>query len=183
MRDETVVNSSFEVVSELIKQKRSACCHFIDMNKTITFHLKENLKSYYNKYTVECRDSCFVIKGSGFEISVYVYSESNVKAIKKVKELIPHDAVGLVYADPIGPVNNSEKCLNCFDEFKEMDLLTHYSEVNKDRIFHRDVSCRTMNDLERETTKKYKFTTGIISRAAQKYAFFYATNTDYEVIE
>ena len=151
--------------------------------------MKENLKSYYNKHSVKDKGSHLVIRGNGFEISVFVYSESNVKASKKIRKLIKHDDIGLVYADPIGPVNNSEKCFTCFEDVDGLDLLLHYSENNKDRVFHNPKmkkdykQCRTMNDLERETERKYKFTTGIISKAKQKYAFFYATNINYEVVE
>jgi hypothetical protein len=183
VRDEKVVNSSFEVINECIRQKRDASVYLIDINKEVTSNLKENLKSYYSGYTVRCKGDSFLIKSNDFEISVVVFTESNVKASKKIRSLIGSKDVGLIYADPIGAVHNSEKCFNYFDGFDGMDLLVHYSEVNKDRIFFRDSNCRPMNDVERDAKRKYKFTTGIISKAAQKYAFFYATNTKYEVKE
>ncbi len=181
VRDEKIVNSSFEVINECVRQKRNASVYLIDINKEVTSNLKENLKSYYSNHNVEERGSRFIIKNNDFEISVVVFSESNVKASKKIRDMIGAEDVGLVYADPIGGVQNSEKCFNCFDEFHGLDLLAHYSEVNKDRTYHRDSGCRTMNDVERDAKRKYKFTTGIISKASQNYAFFYATNTKYDV--
>ena len=184
VKDELVVNSSFEVISECIRQKRNASVYLIDKDKEVTTNLKENLKSYYSDYSVEGRDLHFIIKSDDFKISVSIFSESNVEASKKIRKSIRSEDVGLVYADPVGTVHNSEKCVGYFDGFDGLDFLVHYSEVNKDRLFHRESDkgkCRSMNDLEKETKRKYKFTTGIISKARLNYAFFYATNTKYEV--
>jgi len=183
VRDESVVNSSFEVINECIRQKRNASIYLIDKNKEVGLSLKENLKSYYSRYNVESRGSHFIIKSNDFKISVFVLTEDNVEASRAIRNSISSEDIGLVYADPVGTVHNSEKCVDCFDDFAGLDLIVHYSEVNKNRLYFRKSdrhSCRTMNDLERDTKRKYKFTTGIISRASQNYAFFYATNTKYK---
>ena len=37
-----------------------------------------------------------------------------------------------------------------------------------------------MNDLEKETDRVNKYTTGLISPSEHKYAFFFATNDNYK---
>jgi len=187
VRDKEVVNSSFEVITECIRQKRNASVYLIDNNKEVILSLKENLKSYYRAYNIECRGPEFIIKDEEFEISVTVFHEKNVDAVKKIREMIDPNDVGFIYADPIGAVHNSEKCFNCFEKFYGLDLLAHYSETNKDRFFHntrinKKNNCRTMNDIERDSKRKYKYTMGIISRAVQNYSFFFATNEEYSVV-